>query len=782
VSFSFSVPSWVSSQSSFTSISEFSGVKTSANSLSVSFSSLFFNPSTGVLSVSLALPYAVAIENIYITYIIFSQSSPISYSPFNPASPPSAAYTFVGLETINSAGSTFSGSAFSAPTASVSGLICVGSGCPSSCVSSQTCLSSGGQVSGNYCSVCGSGQTMVNGNCQSVNNCGQNQYWSGSQCLCNSGYILVSGICYQSCGSNAYIVNSQCACVPGYTYSSAYNQCVSQNVNCGANFVLVNGNCVCASGYGMINGLCVSCPANSYVNGVGNCQCVTGYLLSSTTLTCVSQNTCFPNSTPNSLGQCVCNNGYYNQGSQCIPQSCPNGMVFNGVNCVCPSGQVTDSISGLCTYCNNYGQAVQGSSCVCTSTYYPAATGCAPCTANSVYNSTLKQCVCLPGYTLSNGQCSALPNCPSGSQWNAQTSACQCVTQGYYLINNVCSPCPANAQWNGTSCQCNSGYILSGSVCVSSCPAGSAWNGVSCVCSTGYYLIGSSCVQCDPHSTYNAAQQTCSCNSGYYGNWQNCYSCDNSCASCWGPANTQCTSCRGSTSLNSNGGCSSSCGSGQYVSPNNLCLNCMANCALCYSADICATCASGYSSSLTVVGSNIVMSCQLVPTGSSSKLSLRSYVVGNSVVYQGVALSLMPTDILANGCSICDSLLLVNIVSTYSAATASVSYITNSQYWFLITFDFSGAAFIPTFQFTVQIDPLYASSFTSADMAQKLSSTINPQAATTSTATSTLATPTAGAVRTRPSLTGTSTLSPSTPVSTQLTPKVTNSQVALLFG
>jgi hypothetical protein len=116
----------------------------------------------------------------------------------------------------------------------------------------------------------------------------------------------------------------------------------------------------------------------------------------------------------------------------------------------------------------------------------------------------------------------------------------------------------------------------------------------------------------------------------------------------------------------------------------------------------------------------------LIPTGTSSRLSLRSYVVGNSVVYQGVAMSLMPSQILADNCAICDTLLRVNIVSSFSSASATVSYITNSQYWFLITFDFTGAAFIPTFQFTVQINPIHANYFSSADMAQRLVSAISP--------------------------------------------------------
>jgi len=401
-------------------------------------------------------------------------------------------------------------------------------------------------------------------------------------------------------------------------------------------------------------------------------------------------------------------------------------MVFNGVSCVCPTGQFMDSITNQCTFCNGFGQAVQGNTCFCSSTFFPTSTGCQPCPANSIYNSASRQCTCLSGFTLVNNQCTNIPSCPQGAQWNAVTSACQCLTQGHFIINNVCAPCPANSQWNGTACQCQSGFVLSGNSCIVSCAVGSTWNGQSCVCSSGYNLIGGSCVICDPNSSYNSSQATCLCNSGFYGNWQRCFPCDSSCATCSGPANTQCTSCRGTSSLNSNGRCGSGCPAGQYVSPNNNCLPCIANCVLCFSGDSCTTCASGYNTSLSVVNGNIVIACTLIPTGTSSRLSLRSYVVGNSVVYQGVAMSLMPSQILADNCAICDTLLRVNIVSSFSSASATVSYITNSQYWFLITFDFTGAAFIPTFQFTVQINPIHANYFSSADMAQRLVSAISP--------------------------------------------------------
>lgn len=687
------------------------------------------------MTVVISSSFAVAIENIFITYIVFPNNSPISYSSFNPAVSAPGTYSFIGLENIRSAGSTFAGSAFTSSASN--GINCVGSRCPSSCITAQMCTLSGGQVSGNTCFLCAVGQVVVNGNCQSANQCGQNQVWTGTQCSCANGFVSVNGICYQMCATNAYWFNNQCICIPGFTYSNSAGQCVQQSTSCGTNYVWSNGNCVCPSPFGVINNMCMTCPANSFVNSVGNCQCISGFSLSSLTLTCVAQNNCWPNSTPNSLGQCVCNNGFFNQGNQCIPQTCPSGQVFNGIACVCPTGQFIDAITNQCTFCNNFGQAVQGNTCVCSPAFFPTSTGCAPCPANSVYNSNTRQCACLTGFTPSNGQCISTPSCPSGAQWNPSTSSCQCTIQGQNIINGTCAPCPANSQWNGTACQCQGNLVLIGNTCTVACSVGSTWNGTACVCSSGYNLIGGQCVVCDPNSSYNTTQATCLCNSGFYGNWQRCFNCDSSCATCSGPANTQCTSCRGTSTLNSNGGCTTGCPSGQYVNPNNRCSPCIENCALCFSGDSCTTCASGFGTSLSVVNGNIVIACTAIPTGTSSRLSLRSHVIGNGVVYQGVAMSLMPTQILADGCAICDNLLLVKIVSSFASATASVSYVTDSQYWFLITFDFTGAAFIPTFQFTVQINPIHANYFTAADMAQKLVSAINAQ--------SQLASPSAGA-------------------------------------
>lgn len=44
----------------------------------------------------------------------------------------------------------------------------------------------------------------------------------------------------------------------------------------------------------------------------------------------------------------------------------------------------------------------------------------------------------------------------------------------------------------------------------------------------------------------------------------------------------------------------------------------------------------------------------------------------------------------------------------------------------MITFDFSSLSMIPTFEFTVQINPIHAKYFTPVDMAQKLYMALSP--------------------------------------------------------
>lgn len=667
-------------------------------------------------------------EVVYITYLIVKTGAALTFSSFVPSTGSSASYQFVGIDQLTSSGAILAGVALSlSSSGSTTGFQCAGSGCPSVCVSYSTCTSSGGQVIGSSCLICGPGQTISNGNCQSSGiNCGANQYYDGTKCSCYSGWTLVGTTCYQQCGPNAYLSNSQCLCLPGFVYSSSLGQCTSNAPTCGNNYINSNGNCICPSPFGLIGTQCVSCPTGSFVSN-GICVCSNGVSLSSSSPTC-SNGGCFANAYRNSLGQCVCNDGFYNQGSQCVAQgNCQNGQIWNGSACACSTGKVLDAITKNCTFCNTPDRAVSGSSCTCSPSFYPTAVGCSPCPTNSIYSTASAQCVCNNNYQMQGGQCIFRPNCPANSRWNSTAQRCDCDSFQQYVINGFCQSCTVFSTWNGVSCVCQTGYIMDvAGACTKVCPPNSVSNGQSCVCSQGYYqLLGiSTCVQCDPNSVYVASMYTCVCNAGFYGTYNNCNRCHSSCNTCSGGNSNQCLSCAGMATL-SNGVCVGACNNGFFVDPFNQCTACLANCQLCYSATSCAQCQSGYSLSLVASGGSIVMSCAITPSGTSSVITMGGKSIGNNVVYQGVTINMLPTSLLANSCAACDNLLLVQIASAYSAVSTTVSYVKNSLYWFLITFTFPGASFVPNFQFTVQLNPTYINSFSAADMAQRLTGSVS---------------------------------------------------------
>ena len=234
VTVSHTLTNWASSTASFTIIGEIAGLRTAATSLIIAFVQLNFNPSTGVASASFSLSASPAVENVVISYIIFSNASPIQMSSFNLNSGTSLPYQFSGMDRIESGSSIISSYAFS--SGAQSGLTCIGSRCPSTCVTAQTCVGSSGTITSTSCFLCASGQVVSNGQCTTPNQCGTNQYFNGVSCVCNSGYILISGVCYISCGNNAYVYQGTCQCIPGYIFSNVQNQCVSQtSIQCGTN-------------------------------------------------------------------------------------------------------------------------------------------------------------------------------------------------------------------------------------------------------------------------------------------------------------------------------------------------------------------------------------------------------------------------------------------------------------------------------------------------------------------------------------------------------------------
>ena len=198
------------------------------------------------------------------------------------------------------------------------------------------------------------------------------------------------------------------------------------------------------------------------------------------------------------------------------------------------------------------------------------------------------------------------------------------------------------------------------------------------------------------------------CRDGWYGSYRKCLKCHSSCASCIGPNINNCRTCPANNQLKSGSCLPLSCPQGQFLNPSNQCISCLLNCDACSSATTCTACKSGFTARLQIVGGILTTICadsSSGATGTTSKLSLSSSVVGNNVIYQGVTIDVLPATILSLDCSICNTLLQVSINSPFAAVTFTIQYVKNSQYWFVVSFNFNNVAFIPNFSFEISIDP-----------------------------------------------------------------------------
>ena len=146
------------------------------------------------------------------------------------------------------------------------------------------------------------------------------------------------------------------------------------------------------------NSSSVTCPLNSYDNGLSTCVCNTGYYFSGQG--CIQGTPCPANSTRQADGSCKCDAGLTN---------------YNGFCSKCPFGALWSSQSNTCIFV---------------------------CGQNSIYNTSVGSCVCNPGYGLQDGQCQI---CPSN----------------YFISNGFCVTCPINSQINPrtNSCDCLPGFF-----------------------------------------------------------------------------------------------------------------------------------------------------------------------------------------------------------------------------------------------------------------------------------------------------------------------------------
>ena len=213
------------------------------------------------------------------------------------------------------------------------------------------------------------------------------------------------------------------------------------------------------------------------------------------------------------------------------------------------------------------------------------------------------------------------------------TGTCSVCNTGYYLQNNICITCPANAQCdNGLDYVCANTFYKSRDECINICsnitcvdgtlPVASAdkcccpvnacpsicaecTDGECKKCNDGYLLSGSACISCPDNATCNGTHSY-SCKAGTYRRQ------GYKCTKC--PANSN--PCDGKSS-------SFSCKKGYYLS-NSSCVACPTGCSSCSSASSCSACSAGYYKS----GSNCYQ-CKGSQSGGMSNASEICFKLSN---------------------------------------------------------------------------------------------------------------------------------------------------------
>lgn len=369
----------------------------------------------------------------------------------------------------------------------------------------------------------------------------------------------------------------------------------------------------------------ISCPANSYDNGLGTCVCSTGFYFDGQQ--CTQGTPCPAGSTRQSDGTCKCDAGLTNYGGYC--SRCPNGAIWSAQtqSCifVCGQNSVYNSTVGSCVCNPGYG-LINSQCSICPNNYYISQGYCVTCPVNSAYNQAKNTCDCLNGYfTNELGICTQ--KCSTNEVYSVSLQRCVCM-QGLGRINGACTICPsgsvATADGSGCSscdaneelvngkCACKTGFAYnSAQVCTicsslpngflingvcSVCPRNMVYNGNNgCGCPAGKILQGASCVsQCQPDEILD--------------NQGNCYTCGNNQII----SNGKCI-CRTGYSLNSCGICVLACSPGQF-SYQGGCAVCPLNTVFNTQINGCS-CPDGYYKDVYGICSQVVLKPVDCPSG-----------------------------------------------------------------------------------------------------------------------------------------------------------------------
>ena len=355
-----------------------------------------------------------------------------------------------------------------------------------------------------------------------------------SQCLCNAGYYEDNSTCHK-CPSNAYC--------PG---GSNFVLCPLNASSLDAQLAVNISDCTCAGGLFLQNDHCMPCESGSFCSD---------NVMSS----CPPNSHSLPSAT--STADCVCNTGFRMEGQNCQKcldneycdgvgpaVSCAAGaLAFDGLMCTCPDGH----------HCNNITQCSADKTCTeCDNNTFCAGNIEFSCPSNSVApvrSSSVKDCVCIPGYYRQGNQCVECdlnsycinetkyacgdydPNLVTLERGRHARSQCLCRETFFRLYNDdICKQCPLNYYCptedllklpNVVSCITNA-YTLQASSKLSDCQCDAGTkltatdNIMQCLaCEPGERCLNGKVVefQCQiAKRTPRADHSACVCMAGFY--------------------------------------------------------------------------------------------------------------------------------------------------------------------------------------------------------------------------------------------------------------------------
>jgi hypothetical protein len=426
---------------------------------------------------------------------------------------------------------------------------------------------------------------------------------SGSSCTsCHPGYSLSMGACVPICMAHEYLNGADCAqCHPNCMRCVDTPGLGDQCTHCYPGFFLSGTRCLpchfrcrtCTS----FTENCLTCNLDFVMSG-GLCikNCGVGFYEDTSTLTCWR---CFKTCT-------ACSGPMANSCTGCIA-----GFQLDGGFCrrTCLANQFfTDFGRNECRYCHVSCLTCDGRSDVdcltCQPGFYQVARSCARChpwclTCNG---KTVFSCLtCHPGYTYDpvRQYCELNPLCTPGL--------------ARYTTSNICKPCHIFCQtcddFTENSClTCFSGFAYQPATkyCKRTCVSHQYYLVATNSCPTCFTNclecsgpLSTECLSCYPGS-FMRADSSCLLNcltNQYYdgGGTMLCQNCHATCATCSGPALTECLTCPVGKVKNFDNSCLSSCPLGTFLNVGN-CVQCAPNCPTCTNAapTACLSCAVSY--------------------------------------------------------------------------------------------------------------------------------------------------------------------------------------------